>query len=74
MSRSHAEELDAMRAEALSKDARRAFHASARAVEAWDRAHPVGLEAILDWIDELRALFGDAPVDRRPWRGDDFRL
>jgi hypothetical protein len=29
---------------------------------------------ILNWIDQLRTLFGDPPVDRRPWRGDDFRL
>jgi hypothetical protein len=34
----------------------------------------VGLDAVLDWIDQLRALFGEPRVDRRVWRGSDFRL
>jgi hypothetical protein len=29
---------------------------------------------VIDFIDQLRALFGDPPVDRTPWRGNDFRL
>jgi hypothetical protein len=58
----------------LPPSAREAFDASRRAVAAWERAHPVDLAGILDWIDQLRALFGDPPVDQRPWRGDDFRL
>jgi len=58
----------------LPASARANFEASRRAVAEWERAHPIGIEAILDWIDQLRSLFGDPPVDRRPWRGDDFRL
>jgi hypothetical protein len=58
----------------LPASAREGFAASRRAVAAWERAHPVDIAGILDWVDQLRALFGDAPVDRRPWRGDDFRL
>jgi hypothetical protein len=40
----------------------------------WERAHPTTLESTLDWIDGVRSLFGDPPVNREPWRGDDFRL
>lgn len=33
------------------------------------------LDALLALAEEWEhALFGDPPVDRRPWRGDDFRL
>lgn len=58
-----------------SRDAalRASFAESARVCEAWERAHPVGLEGILEWIDQLRALFGEPPVDGTPWRGDDLR-
>lgn len=74
MSRSSPEELAEMREQALSAEARAGFAASRRAVAAWERAHPVDIAGILDWVDQLRALFGDPPADRRPWRGDDFRL
>ena len=67
-------DLDEFRDDALSPRAREAFRASAAATEAWDRAHPMDLEAALDWIDQLRAAFGDTEVDRRPSRGNDFRL
>jgi hypothetical protein len=66
--------LDALREDALSEAAWRDFRASARATAAWHRAHPTTLDGILDWIDQLRAAFGDPPVDRRPWRGGDFRI
>lgn len=68
------DELEEFRDDALSDAARQAFRASAEATARWDRAHPLGIEGILDWIDELRRAFGDPPLDRRPWRGDDFRL
>jgi hypothetical protein len=68
------EEDDAMREVALAEAERRDFAAAARATERWDRAHPTTLDSTLAWVDELRAAFGDPPVDRRPWRGDDFRL
>jgi hypothetical protein len=68
------EELESMRDDALSEASRRAFRASAEATARWDRAHPQDVTDILDWIEQLRQAFGDPPVDRRPWRGNDFRL
>ena len=63
-----------LREDVLSEERRREFDASVRACEAWDRAHPVTLEGVLAWIDQIRAAFGEPQVDRTPWRGDDFRL
>lgn len=40
----------------------------------WERAHPTSLESLLDWSDEMRAVFGDPAPDRRPRHGNDFRL
>lgn len=74
MTRPTPEELESLRQDGLSERRRREFRAAERATSRWDRAHPVGLEGILHWIDELRALFGDPPADRTPWRGGDFRL
>ena len=74
MSRSRNEELEAMREDALSEAVRRDFRASAEATARWNRAHPTDVAGILDWIDQLRGAFGDPPVDRRPWRGEDFRI
>ena len=68
------EELESMRQDGYSADLRQEFQASAEATARWDRAHPLDVNAILDWIEQLRQAFGDAPVDRRPWRGNDFRL
>ena len=67
-------ELEAFREDGLSAALREEFAASARAVARWDRANALDVDAILDWIDSLRAAFGDPPVDRRPWPGNDFRL
>ena len=67
-------ELASLREDGLSEARRREFRASAQATAAWERAYPSDVEAILDWIDQLRRAFGDPPVDERPWRGDDFRL
>lgn len=69
-----AEELASLREDGLSESRRRAFRASSRATAQWDRAHAIDLEGTLEWIDQLRALFGDPPVDRAPWRGENFRL
>jgi hypothetical protein len=74
MTRPTAEELASLREDGLSDALRREFQASARATAAWERAHGADLEATLDWIDQLRGVFGDPPVDRTPWRGSDFRL
>jgi len=68
------EELESLRREGLSGDVRREFAASARACATWERAHPLDLAGLLDWVDQLRALLGDPRPDRSPWRGDDFRL
>ena len=62
------------REDGFSEARRRDFDASVRACEAWDRAHPVTLEGVLTWIDQIREAFGEPEVDRTPWRGNDFRL
>jgi hypothetical protein len=67
-------ECEEILAEARSPRARANFAAAERVCDEWDRAHPTTLEGILDWIEQLRQLFGDPPVDREPWRGDDFKL
>jgi hypothetical protein len=67
-------ELDSLREDGLSEARRRELRASARATTAWESAHPTDIEATLDWIEQLRSIFGDPPVDRTPWRGEDFRL
>jgi hypothetical protein len=69
-----ARELEAFREEGLSASRREEFRLSAQATSRWDRAHPADVAAVLDWIDALRAAFGDTPVDRTPWRGSDYRL
>lgn len=74
MSQMTDQDLLDFREDGLSEARRREFAESARVCEAWDRAHPVTLEGILDWIDQLRAAFGEPEVDRTPWRGDDFRI
>ena len=68
------DELEAMRADAASRDRAGDFTASQRAAERWAREHPTDLASALAWIEALRRAFGDPPVDRRPWRGSDFRL
>ena len=67
-------ELASLREDGLCEARRREFRASARATTAWEHAHPTDVEATLDWIHQLRSIFGDPPVDRTPWRGEDFRL
>jgi hypothetical protein len=66
------EELREFREEAL--DRKRAFHEAEVKLRAWERAHPQTLDSILDWIDQMRSVFGEQSVDRRPWVGEDFRL
>jgi hypothetical protein len=62
-------EIEELRDDAGSPEAKAAFAASERAVEAWERANPTTLEGTLDWIDQLRAVFGDPEPDRTPWTG-----
>jgi hypothetical protein len=69
------EELEEMRREGLSPELRREFADAQRAVDEWERGRPRrGLSDLLDWVDELRGVFGEPAVDRRPWKGNDFRL
>jgi hypothetical protein len=79
MSRLTREQLEQMRDDGLSSDVRDAFIAAERASDRWGRDRgraqsQLGIDETLDWIDELRAVFGEPEVDRRPWTGDDFRL
>jgi hypothetical protein len=69
-----ADELESLREDALSERAREEFRQSDRAVRSWERAAEDGIEAALDWVDQLRALFGDPPVRMEPWRERAFRL
>jgi hypothetical protein len=79
MSRLTPAQLEQMRDDGLSGDVREAFATAERATDTWERdraraASQLGIGEILDWIDELRAVFGEPEVDRRPWIGEDFRL
>ncbi len=67
-------DLEEFRDEGSSPEAKANFAASDRAVHAWERANPTSLESTLDWIDQLRAAFGDPEPDRTPWRGDRFPI
>jgi len=67
-------ELREMREEAGCPERAAALEASRRAVAAWQREHPVGLDEVLDTLAWIHERFGEPPVDRRPFRGDDFRL
>ncbi|MEX2205282.1 MAG: hypothetical protein WEF50_03535 [Myxococcota bacterium] len=74
MTRLSAQELLELREDGLSAARRREFDESARICQAWDLAHPLTLDGVLDWIDELRVTFGEPETSRAPWRGNDFRL
>jgi len=75
VSRPTREELDEMREQGNSTALRDAFTASQRAIAAWEQSHPPPtLDDVLDWVDELRRVFGEPEVDRAPWVGTDFRL
>jgi len=63
-----------MRRDWIIPDVDGEFARSEEAVREWERAHPTTLDSILDWIDSVRSVLGDPPVNREPWRGDDFRL
>lgn len=63
------EERREMLEDARSAQVREAFRASQRAVADWEASLPgSGLDRALDWIDQLRAVFGDPQPDRTPWR------
>ncbi len=79
MSRPKSEQLERMRDDGLSREVRDAFAAANRACDAWERERGraqsrLGIDEVLDWIDELRAVFGEPEIDRRSWIGNDFRL
>jgi hypothetical protein len=68
------EELQEFLAESRSPERERALREAAAKLRLWEQSHPHTLDGILDWIDQLRAIFGEPPVDPRPWVGNDFRL
>jgi hypothetical protein len=68
------EALLEFRAEGLSEARRRAFRESAAIAERWDLEHPLGLEGVLDFIDQLREMLGEPAVKSEPWRGTDFKI
>ena len=68
------EDLEQFREEGRSAERQQAFRDAERKIREWEAAHPQTLDSILDWIDQLRDVFGDLPPDRRPWSGNDFRL
>jgi hypothetical protein len=75
VSRSTREELESLREDGVSPERRRALRESSRAGAQIETLRGgAGIEAILAWVDELRAAFGDPPTNLRPWRGSDFRL
>ena len=75
MSRPTFDELEAMREAGRSNDLRSAFAAGERSVAEWERSQgATGLVEVLEWIDQLRRVFGDPEVNRDPWVGEDFRL
>ena len=74
MSREERRSLEAWRDHALSDETRSDLRRSTATSEAWEREHPTSLASTLDWIDQLRSLFGEPPVERAPWRGDDYRF
>ena len=79
MNRLTREQLEQMREDGLSRDVREAFVAAERACETWEHERgraqsQLGIDEILGWIDELRAVFGEPEIDRRPWIGNDFRM
>ena len=79
MTRLTREELEQMREDGMSAEVREAFTAAEHASTVWERERgrartQLGIDEILAWIDELRAVFGEPEIDRRPWIGNDFRL
>lgn len=75
MSRPTPDELEAMRESGQSTDLRSAFARGEQSITEWESGQrAIGVAEVLDWIDELRRVFGDPKVDRDPWIGDDLRL
>ncbi len=60
--------------EGRSPEREQAFREAADKMRQWERSHPQTLDGMLDWIDQLRSVFGEPPIDTRPWIGNDFRL
>jgi hypothetical protein len=68
------EELESLREERLSEARRGSSGRRREPRPSGNGQHPLDIEAILAWIDQLRSLLGDPAVDREPWRRDEFRL
>ena len=69
-------EMEAFVAEGRDPKRQADLREAARLNRAWDLEHrPLGtIDEVLDFVDQLREIFGEPKVDTRPWRGDDFRL
>lgn len=67
-------EREEMRRDGESAARRSEFAAAAAAVRAFDQRRPMTIDAALAWCRAVRDLFGDAPTDRTPWRGGEYRL
>jgi hypothetical protein len=66
---------EGMREDAGSAQRREEFARSLQAQRGSDVVPPgSGLAAVLDLCDQLRALFGDPPLDHTIWVERDFRL
>jgi hypothetical protein len=67
-------ELEEMRADGRSEQRRIELALAAARGRAWNAPSTHGLRTLFELCDALRRLFGDPPIDQRPWRGEDFRL
>jgi hypothetical protein len=63
-----------MREDAESVERREEFARSVRAQQEAETTVADGLAAALHLCDQLRALFGDPPVERRIWVERELRL
>jgi hypothetical protein len=70
----NAEEREEMRADGRCEARRLELALAASRGRAWNAPSSHGIQTLLELCGALRRLFGDLPVDERPWRGEDYRL
>jgi hypothetical protein len=70
----NAAELEEMRADGLSEERRIELALAASRGRAWNAPSRHGIQTLLELCAGLRRLFGDPPIDQRPWRGENYRL
>jgi hypothetical protein len=69
-----AAEREEMRADGCSEERRIELALAASRGRAWNAPSRFGIQTCLELCAALRRLFGDPPIDQRPWRGEDYRL